>query len=439
MSKRRRLTELGKDLLIVLLTLSALWLAGQNQMLGPITRALRGEEASIPNAGSAGTEEREEAARPLRIAARLPGSGENVICGILYDEAASDALFTQVGGVLAETLSGAVTPEAVTREDWENTLQNVPGLMLDFHGEVPLSVLSGWLSGNPILLSSPVRRILLAADADAVAVIYRDEESGFYQRLRSEVANPDHLLDVLNGLTENGAFYAFQSDTYALLDPDTLLPANSPEPVVYTASNPVNGGSASLDELMQNLGLPVNANGIYRGADSEWVARSGSGTLRLSDRGVAVYEAGEGNEDRFRLGGGQAASLYEQVEACRRLAVSAMSGRIGEGRLGLQSVEETDQGLEVFFGISLNAVPVVSSEGSAARFLIQNGRIERFEMVFRSYTRTDETTVVLPPRQALAALEAEQLSGCELVLIYSDTGADRVEASWAAGRGGGEE
>ncbi len=437
MTERRRLIELGKDILIVLLTISALWLAGRNQMLGPLTRLINGEETQLPVAGQTAGKDLWEGIRPLRIAARLPGEEESAICGILYEEAACDTLFGQVAGVLAETLTGAVTPEAVTREDWENTLRQRPGLMLDFQGQIPLSVLSGWLTGTPILLNSPVRRVLLAAEADGVSLTYRDEETGWYQRIRSREASPDRLLEALSPLTENGAFYAFQSDTYSDLDPDTLLPANPPVLPVCAASNAAGGGRSSLEELMENLELPVNANGIYRGADSEWVARSGSGTLRLSDWGVAVYEAGEGAEDRFSLGSDP--SLYEQVDTCRRLTFSALSGRVGQGRLGLISVREMDQGLEVRFGVSLNAVPVVSSEASAARFLIRDGRIERFELVLRSYTATEEVTMVLPPRQALAALEAEQLSGAELQLIYRDTGADRVEVSWAAaGAGTGE-
>ncbi len=439
MSKRRRLVELGKDLLIVLLTLSALWLAGQNQMLVHITRALKVEETAVPQTGGIAPEDRSETVRPLRIAARLPGDSDSAICGILYDETACDSLFGQVAGMLSETLSEAETPEGVTRNEWEELLQTQPGLMMDFQGAIPLSVLSGWLSGNPIALDSPVRRVVLAVESGTVTVTYRDEGNGFYRRIRSQVANPDHLLDILGQLTENGAFYAFQSEEYAILDRDTLLPADSPQPMVYTASNPVEEGSASLESLMENLGLSVNANGIYRGADSEWVARSGGDTLRLSDDGVAVYEAGEGTEDRFHLGGGQDPSLYDQVEACRRLAVSALSGRIGEGRLGLLSVRETEQGLEVRFGVSLNACPVVASQGNGARFLIRDGRIERFEMVFRSYVPAEEVTQVLPPRQALAALEAQQLSGKELLMVYNDTGSERVEAGWAAGRGAGEE
>ena len=41
---RRRLIELGKDVLIVLLTCSALWLAGRTQLMGPLSGLLSEEK-----------------------------------------------------------------------------------------------------------------------------------------------------------------------------------------------------------------------------------------------------------------------------------------------------------------------------------------------------------------------------------------------------------
>ena len=434
MTKRRRLIELGKDVLIVLLLCSAFWLAAQNQLLEPFTGLFRGEEVLPPEAGQTQTGDRAEAARPLRMAVSLSGGAEEDCFGVLYDEEACGALFEQVAGVLAEALSSAGEPETIDRRQWENTLGAASSVLLDFQGSVPLSVLSGWLSGTEIGVDVPVRRLVIAVQEDAVVLCCRNESDGSYLRLRSQVADPLHLARALASLTENGAFYAFQSETYTALDPDTLLLPEAPAPAAYVASNPMSGGQADLEELMEDLGLSINANGVYRGADGEWVARSGGGTLRLSDGGVAVYEAGEGAEERFALPGGAGASLFEQVEVCRRTAAAALGGRSGQGRLYLLSAAGTEEGLEVRFGLSLNGVPVLSEEGSAARFLVREGRVVRFELRFRSYTALEETTAVMPPRQAVAALEAQGLEGEELLLIYTDTGGDRVEASWAANR-----
>ena len=431
----RRVIEWGKNILIVLLTCSALWLANRAQFLRPINGMFQGSETVQPAAGQEDSEDRAEAARPLRAAASLPGGADLGLYGALYDTAACDTLYGQVAGVLAETLSNAETPLRIDREQWENTLESVPCVLLDFQGQIPLSVLTGWLTGEAGESDTLVRRLALAVADGRVVLAYRDEGTGNYLLSRSEVANPAHLQEGVNALSGNGAVYAFQSEVYSDLDPNTLLLADTPAPAVYAASNPESGGRASLEELIEDLSLAITSNGIYRGADDEWVARSETGTLRLSDRGVAVFETGEASTDRFLLSGG----LYEQTEVCRQLVHAAMEGKIGQGRLYLRDIVQTDGGMEVNFGLSVDGIPVIPETGAAAQVVVQNGRIERMELHLRSYTRTESTSVLLPPRQAAAALRAEGLSGQEMLLSYSDTGGDLMEASWAANRPSGQE
>ena len=55
-----------------------------------------------------------------------------------------------------------------------------------------------------------------------------------------------------------------------------------------------------------------------------------------------------------------------------------------------------------------------------------------FTLCFRSYTDNGTTSVVLPQRQAMAAMEAKGHQGEELLLVYLDTGVQQVSASWAA-------
>ena len=435
MDKRRRLVELGKDVIIVLLTCSLLWLAAQSQLLGPLNGLLRGDQVLQPGPDQAQGGDRAESARPLRMAAALSGGTGTVYCGILYDDEAGDALFRQAAGVLVETLSSAGEPEEVARAQWERALEQAPAVYLDLQGRVPLSVLAGWLSGEKSALDAPVRRLVLTVVRDEVVLFYRDEDSGKYYRCRSQVASPHHLEEALASLMENGAFFAFQWEEYGGLDPDTLLPAETPAPVVYAASNPVTGGRTALEGLMEDLGLPVGANGIYRGADDEWVARSGGATLRLSDRGEAVYETGEGDENRFALPAGEEDDLFAQVELCRALAAGTLGSRCGEAGLYLLSAARTQAGLEVEFGYALDGCPVLLEEGTAARFLVREGRVDRFELRFRSYAAGQETTAVMPVRQAAAALEAQGLTGAELLLVYRDAGGDRAEAGWAADGG----
>ena len=430
--RRRRVIELGKDLLIVLLTCSAIWLAVGSQLMHPLRGALT-PEAPQPTPGQEEGTAGIEAVRPLRITANLVGGTEPVRYGVQYDEQACDALFQQTASLLAEALSGAGTPETITSRRWEQALLSAPGLCFDFQGTIPMPVLVGWLSGEDTQLTASVRRVILTVEEGTTVLYFRDEEEGNYYRCPSEMADERHLAESLSALSGNGAFYAFESEAYAALGGETLISAQVPVPRVYSASNPVSGGRDSLSALMEELGLSANPNSYYY-AGSAHVGRSGNDTLRLFDSGMAVYESEEGSDHFLVSSQGEEPTLLEAVEACRKIA-SVLSARCGQARLFLGSVVQGEDGLEVSFEYSLNGSQVRLEGGSAASFLIRDGRIIQFVLRFRSYADSGETSVVMPYLQAAAALEAQGLEGEELLLVYVDGGGDTVSASWAANSG----
>ena len=430
--RRRRAIELGKDLLILLLTCSAIWLAVGSQLMHPLRGALA-PETPQPTPGEEDGTAGIEAVRPRRIMATLSENTEPVRYGVQYDEQACDALFQQTASLLAEALSGAGTPEAVTRSRWEQALAPAPGLCFDFQGSIPMPVLVGWLSGEDTQLAASVRRMVLTVENGTTVLYFRDEGEDIYYRCSSEMADERHLADSLSALSGNGAFYAFESDAYAALDGDTLISAQVSTPRVYSASNPVSGGRDSLAALMEELGLSANPNSYYY-AGSAHVGRSGNDTLRLFDGGMALYESEEGSDHFLVSSQGEEPTLLEAVEACRKIA-AVLSARCGQARLFLSSVVQGEDGLEVSFEYSLNGSQVRLEGGRAAHFLIQDGQITQFALRFRSYADSGETSVVMPYLQAAAALEAQGLEGEELLLVYVDGGGDTVSASWAANSG----
>ena len=220
-----------------------------------------------------------------------------------------------------------------------------------------------------------------------------DEGSGSYYRCRSQVAGSFSLAEALSGLTDNGAFFAFESSLYQDLDPDTLFLPDAPAPAVYTSSDPVNGGQGALEALVRDLGFSLNSTSFY--STDEQVARSGDDSVRLSDRGVVQYqyEGRQGGGLFPVLSQGEAGSLFDSVETCRQIALSAMGTRCGEARLYLMSVQTRQEGWEIDFGYSLNGVPVLNEGGRAARFLVEGGEVVQFSLYLRSYTRSEERRV----------------------------------------------
>ena len=438
--RRRRAVEALKDVLIVLLSCSAVWLAVRTPLAVPLRGLLQGEGAQLPP-GQSQAEGRAEAAVPMAMAVNLPAAAgmpegsESVRHGLRYDQGACQALFQRVAGPLVETLSSAGEPEPVGRSQWEQALTGRLGVYMDFQGQVPMPVLVGWLSGEETQLTAAVRRLALVGREEGLELYYRDEEDGSYYRCRSQAASLYSLEQALEGLTDNGAFYAFESEQYAGLDPDTLLLPDAPAPAVYAAVNPMSSTQGALASLVRDLGFSLNSTSFY--STDEQVARSGDDSVRLSDRGIAQYtyeeKDGSGLFPVLRLS--NAGSLFDSVETCRQTALSAMGSRCGEARLYLMSARQTDRGLEIDFGYSLNGVPILLDRGCAARFVVNRGQVVQFFIYLRSYTSSGTASLVLPPRQGAAALLAGGLEGEELLLTYADGGGDTIQAGWSA-RGG---
>ena len=443
-NKKRRALEIGKDVLIVLLACSALWLAAHTQLGRPLHALIREEEPRASSGYEQG-EIRAEAALPMAMAVNIPGEmagpdGETALAryGVQYDQEGCQTLFQQVAGPLVEALSSAGAPERITREQWEEVLHATPGVYMDFQGDIPMRVLTGWLVGEERDWPATVRRLVLSVWEDGVALCYHDQKDGSYYRCQSEVADPVTLMDTLSAWTGNGALFAFESEHYAQLAPDTLLLETIPAQGTYTASNPVGGGQADLEEIIQDLGFSLNTTSFY--SADEQVARNEDDSVRLSDRGVLVYTAGE-NSGRYTVAGARGmATLEDSVELCRQLVMTTLGARCGEARLYLMSAEATQTGWEIEFGYQMNGVPVRLERGYAARFLVEGEQVTQFTLHFRNYVSGGDTASPLPLRQAIAALVAEGLEGEELVLIYPDSGGDTLTAGWAVRAGGaGEE
>lgn len=435
--------ELMKDVLIVLLTISALWLAAQTPLAAPMWGLLR-EERGQAAPGQSQDVNQGMGALPMAMVANLPAGAnlpgelslpegtEGIRCGLLYDQAACQELFQQVAGPLVEALSSAGEPEPVSRSQWENALTGTLGVYMDFQGEIPLPVLVGWLSGGDTRLTAHVRRLALTVWEDGVDLYYRDEETGSCYHCRSEVADPFALAEALSKLTDNGAFYAFESELYQALDPDTLLFPDAPVPAVYAVSNPMSAGQETLQALVQDLGFSLNSTSFY--STDEQVARSGDDSVRLSDRGTAQYQyEGRKGDGLFPVRRqGNADELFSAVETCRQIALSAMAARCGEARLYLISVRGAEGEWEIDFGYSLDGIPVLTEGGRAARFVVEGEEVVQFSLYLRSYVNSGNTSLVLPPRQGAAALSAQNLTGEELLLTYIDSGGDTLTAGWSA-------
>lgn len=426
MFKNKRIVERVKTLLIVCLSCSAIYLAVRTQIPVAINGLL---PSGTGESGTQTTQEsRTQAAQPLRMAVTLRGGEESLRCGAQYDQEAQDALFQQMYSLLVEALSSAAAPEQVTEEAWREGLNTAPGVYFDWQEQIPFPVLMGWLSVENEQLTGQVRRLVLTAQ-DGKAVIYYGGQDGIYYRTVCSMVDVSRLSEAAAGIKDNGTQFAFEQEEYGGLDPYTLLLGGNITPTVYQASNPLEQESVQ-EQIRQILDFSADSSVSYLTSD-EQVIRNGNDTLRLAGNGTVTFTAADDGGSRYPVAG---SGVYWAVERCRQLAVDALGELCGQARIYLMTVEETGaESWQIEFGYLLDGVPVhLEHGGYAARFQVSGGRITGFTLCLRSYTDSGATSVVLPERQAMAAMEAKGHQGEELQLVYLDTGAQQVSASWAA-------
>ena len=426
----RTAIELGKDVLIVALACSAVWMLRSGGLWQRVN--LSDERTLGITEQQSSVEDRAAAARPMSITATMQGGLQPQRRVVRYDEGGVDILFRQLAGLLVETLSSMDEPTEVDRASWEAALAQAPGFCFDFRGEIPLSVLGGWLGVEGELPEVTMRRLLLTVYGDAVALYGYDVAGDRWLRCTTDVVSVVQLENAMEGLSADGAYYAFESATTRNMAPDTVLtPMPDPMPVCL-ASNPVVGGRSALEGIMGDLNITLSGCVFYSAAGEE-VVRMGSDTLRLSTTGVLEYHADEDSARQFPVSPVNGRSeVFAAVESCRQLLHQSMAERCGQARVYLSRVERSRNGWLLEFEYSLNGVSVMLEQGCAARFEIQNDHITSFTLRLRSYTAGAEKQLVLPPVQASAAMGALSLKGRELRLAYLDGGEEYLFPNWAA-------
>lgn len=422
---KRRLLEIGKDLLIVALTCSAVLLALQTPMFSQVQGWIREPAETVP----AVEQPKAEAVAPFLVSVR----GEMGLYGVSYDGTAVGRAFDRVASLLGEGLATAGAAENITSRQFL-ALMDKPGIYCAFQGEPPLEVLSDWLGGGGTL-TGKAEALLLAWDGSQVCLAWREGSS--CHRAVTQVAYGGHFETVLSEFSPNGAAYAYTlaryDETYETLDPCVLVGMNAPQPQVYTATSPdlVNDRTA-LEQVLNSLGFQSGVDLAYESAGELALNESGD-RLRLNAAGKVTFHAGE--ENRY----GVACAGEEPTAAEAALTAWELLNRVtapwkGELEYVLADVEWDGDGWSVGFQARLDGIPVWTGEsGEAARFTVRGRKVSDFTVTLRSCGGTDLTTVLPGERLAAAAMASLPDAGEKLRLRYNDNGQTELTAGWVAG------
>lgn len=418
---KRRLIELGKDVLIVALSCSALLLITRTSLFGGMKWISSGE-------GAVQAQSVQPQATPYLMAVR----NERGLYGAVYDREATTQTFERLSPLLGEALTTAGESEAIGERRWRALLEQ-PGFYCNFQGEPSLGSLSNWLGSGGFPQDVRAAEVLLARDGKGVWLAWRQGED-FFAAL-TQVEWQGRLESALEEFNPDGAAFAYalaendpvydRLDPYVLISPNTIRPAQG-----RVAWADLTGDQAAREELLDALGFHSDGALAYMASDGWLAITEGTDRLRVSRSGDVTYYARE--ESRYPLAKGSNRA-ETAAEAAWQLLERVTAQRRGDAELILSGCTATEDGWEVTFSYRLDGIPVlVGTDGWGASFTIRDGQITDFTLRLRTYTLEEMETALPSPRLAAAALDSLPGAGGRLELCYSDNGAESLLAGWVA-------
>ncbi len=396
MSKKRRVIETLKTCLIVLLAVSAVFLAAR-------TRLFDAFFSSVSFSGLLQSGEKSSSAAPGHFeAAAFPA---NVVVTNSGGRCAGDrdALYAGCAPLLGEALGSSKEPARVGNADWRQALAG-DSMYFSYAEPVRLSVLAGWFSTEVSHkgADSFVRRLCVSAGEESPELYYIDESDGSIYRCAT-AASLQSFLSLTAAFLPDEARFAYElPDRFAALDPYMLIPSGAYSLPLLEGQDPI-GTSVNENNLLSCFGMNTYISARYTEQSGDTVYVEGETTLRADADGfVAFRQSSEGSRLPVQAGEAQA------IEAARQLLSNVEQAVGGAGRFTLHSCEKTESGYLLRFGLCVNGMPVFLPEDRpAAEITVAHGCISQAGVCFRAYNLSQESVTLLPARQAAAVAEAK--------------------------------
>lgn len=428
---RRRIVELGKTCLIIILFCSACFLADRSGILGQggfstvrenVTAWLRGGES-----GPAVMSGREyaTAAKP-QVMAVSPDDG--VHYGAAFTSEV-DELYERFSAFLGEALGTSEQIIQLTTEQWLAALSR-RGIYFDFAVPQRLDCLAAWQQTSVPWDTENIcaRRLFLSVEEQDVRLYFAVEGSGAAYCCDTEV-EAGALSTRMERYQSNGAYFAFEREETDRLDADVLI-----VPAVDTVRG-VSGTAVSFvgrtETVLQQFGMNTVTATSYQEASGTAVYLDGYSTLRIQQDGLITYEREPGQDlPEFDLRG--TVSLPELADRLYSLTMelSGNGGDCAQLRLLQADYDLQNDRYTVSFAYFIDGMQVCCGLGPAAEFTFAGGTLTQAALCLRQYEFTGETQTPLPAVQAAALVSAS--GGTDPVRVYQDMG-DRVTVSWKMG------
>lgn len=408
----KRFKEPAKTALILLLTLSAVFLAWRGSLFAAFFPP-KAQPSPTPTEGSSLSFS--AAALPVAAAVTVPGG---LRCGIKYDAERMALLYERFGALLAEALGSAGAPEEMGEESWRSQLDR-ESLFLDYGFSLPLDALAAWVGVEAPWAGD--RRadalLLVSAQEGSVRLCFREDGRFFACDTSASRAS---LRTQLSEYRPNGAAFAFESDKLGSCAPYALVLEQLPDLHAYESSTAQSPAAQALGEA---FGINLSSQSRYTETDGTLVYPGDAGVLRLTADGAVTYSAAEGAvSPPERLAG--------RIEWVRRLLETVRSAWAGEETLRLSAVNAaTDGSLRLAFAYELGGLTVELASGPAAVAVWRPGGLSELSLRPLSFRLEDSESGLLPEKQAQAAAGSLHAGG-EARLMLTETGAGSFRPAW---------
>ncbi|SHH64559.1 hypothetical protein SAMN02745823_00604 [Sporobacter termitidis DSM 10068] len=420
---RRKLIELVKDAVIVLLVLSAVFLGWESRLFGN-TSADAGSFMALWQSITGGTAggspaPAQQAAQPGKPVAIALTDGAGGHYGVKYSLSELDNLYVNTARYFLEALSSAQPPQETDAQAWRAALKSL-GVYFEYISPVRLSVLGDWLGISNVaagLEGAAARRLCVIDSGGKNYLYFQDDATGKFYMAQTAVLSS--IADQTGAFSPNSAVFAFEKNEDSAAPYTLLLPDVTEHPAL-DAANPLSSAAAKTKVLL-TLGVSELPK-PYTVDDTEVYVRNNF-IMYLSNDGTVSWTA-QDEAPVYRV-----TTESEAIDMAADMIADTLADYCGSSDTVAVYYDSTQEqaggGYRIFFRyVAAGGAVYLRPDGYAASITVKNGRISEMELRFRTYSVSTEPAVLLPEVQAAAA------AGGDFMLGYDDDGSGRLAPFW---------
>ena len=374
--------------------------------------------------------------RPMSIVIRDDAGAR----GTIYKSADTDRIYNKLRDGLKKAITGAANATYADESEWSTALKN-RGVLCDYFGNLPISAVAKWMSGEYRDELSENGRYLLFSARDKNVVLYvKNAATGKISKHETSLPSQD-LLSVMGTITAQKTTLASEreEEDFRVVAPEVLIVEGRETPFALSAYNPLSTFAQDITaSVLARFKLSGGSPNTYSEQDGTQVYVADMITLKMSPNGVVSYsDTRDEIDDTLGIGidaEGETPTVAEATEGARSLVESIAAALPGSGGIYITEVAQSDTGYEIVLGRHVGGIPVeMANTAFFARVTTRRKSISSAVINIRSFDVGSTISDTMGERLAAAAMKGSGQSG-ELSLRYADTGSGTVFTAWYTGR-----